>query len=897
VTDLACGQAAARLADMGDNIVAAIGAGGMPGLVEPAAKDDSASQFRAGTAAPASGDDEVEHFKETVLAKLSLAVGKDPSTASERDWFVATTLSLRDRVIHRWLEVDRENLARGHKRVYYLSLEFLIGRLLNDVAGNLLLNDVVHRALGDLGVSFDRVRFAEPDAALGNGGLGRLAACFLESMASLGIPAYGYGIRYDHGLFRQIVVDGWQQEFPEEWLSFANPWEFERSEVTYDIHYGGSVDTETARGHTRFVWRPAETVEAVAYDMPVVGWRGAHVNPLRLWSARAIDPLRLDLFNRGDHAGALTEQTRAETISKILYPSDETIAGRELRLRQEYFFVSASLQDLVERHRRAYGSLHTLPERAAIQLNDTHPSIAIAELMRILVDLHHLTWDDAWKITVDTCCYTNHTLLPEALESWPVGLFERILPRHLQIIYLINARHLEPAARTHACDQHAIAALSLIDERDGRRVKMGHLAFVGCGRTNGVSAMHTGLMRETVFRDLSALYPDRIVNITNGITFRRWLYQANPGLTRLLSAACGEDIRDNPTALARFVAAAEDAGVHDRMRAVKRTNKLALGRVIHERLGLMVDPAAMFDVQIKRIHEYKRQLLNLLETVALYNAMRADPARGWVPRVKIFAGKAAASYRAAKLIIKLGHDIAAVINNDPAVRNLLKVVFLPNYNVTLAETIIPAADLSEQISTAGMEASGTGNMKLALNGALTIGTLDGANIEIRDNVGADNIFIFGLLAEEVAARRRRALGDGCGIAPPPALAEVLGMLESGMFSPGEPHRFALLTEPLRRSDDYMVAADFASYWEAQRRVDALWQQPDNWAKTCVFNIAGMAWFSADRAISEYARMVWRTSPWPNTALSAVAQAGGNAVDRQVNTGHDRLVRVAPAVAP
>ncbi len=535
-------------------------------------------QWRSAVPEEPATEEEIEHFKDSVLNKLTLAVGKDPSNATDRDWFVATTLSLRDRVIHRWLQVDRENFAHGRKRIYYLSFEFLIGRLLNDVAGNLLMTDVVRRALGDLGVNFDRVRYAEPDAALGNGGLGRLAACFLESMASLGVPAYGYGIRYDHGLFRQIITDGWQQEYPEEWLSFRNPWEFERSEVTYDISYGGWVETVAARaGHRRFVWHPEETIVAVAYDTPVVGWRAAHVNPLRLWSARAADPIRLEVFNRGDHAGALSEQVRAEALSKILYPSDETTAGRELRLRQEYFFVAASLQDLVERHRRAYGSLHTLPEQAAIQLNDTHPSIAIAELMRILVDLHNIAWDDAWQITVDTCRYTNHTLLPEALESWPVEVFERVLPRHLQIIYLINARHLEAVERTHALDADGIAAISLIDEGDGQRVKMGHLAFLGCGRSNGVSAMHTELMRQTVFRDLAALYPNRIVNVTNGITFRRWLYQANPGLTRLLSDACGEDIRDNPAAIARLADIADDTALHERLRARQTRQQIAAG--------------------------------------------------------------------------------------------------------------------------------------------------------------------------------------------------------------------------------------------------------------------------------------------------------------------------------
>ena len=802
-------------------------------------------------------EDAIEQFKHAVLAKLTLAVGKDAGDASARDWFVATTLSLRDRVIHRWLESEREALARGRKYIYYLSLEFLIGRLLNDVAGNLQMDDIVERALGDLGVNFERVRYAEPDAALGNGGLGRLAACFLESMASLGIPAYGYGIRYDNGLFRQIVKDGWQQEYPEEWLSFTNPWEFERPEVTYDIFYGGWVETVAGRGsHTRFVWHPEETIEAVAYDTPVVGWRGKHVNPLRLWSARAVDPLRLDVFNRGDHVGALTEQARAEALSKILYPSDETPAGRELRLRQEYFFVSASLQDLVQRHRKAFGSLHTLPERAVIQLNDTHPSIAIAELMRILVDLHNVAWDDAWEITVSTCRYTNHTLLPEALESWPVTLFERVLPRHLQIIYLLNARHLEAVGKRQPINAEALAAVSLIDEHEGRHVRMGHLAFLGSGRINGVSAMHSELVRETVFRELNEHYPDRIVNVTNGITFRRWLYQANPGLTRLLSEACGADIRDNPDAIGRLASHAEDTRLLEKLRAVKRANRLALGRVIRERLGLSVDPAAMFDVQIKRIHEYKRQLLNLLETVALYNAMRADPTKDWVPRVKIFGGKAAASYATAKLIIKLAHDIAEVVNRDPAVRDLLKIAFLPNYNVSLAEMIIPAADLSEQISTAGMEASGTGNMKLALNGALTIGTLDGANIEIRDAVGADNIFIFGLRADEVAELRRQGHDGRRRVAPSPALAEVIEMIEMGVFSPGEPHRFHMLTQPLQQGDLYMIAADFDAYWQAQRQVDTVWRDPDEWARRCIRNIAGMGWFSADRAIDDYAKSVW-----------------------------------------
>ena len=807
----------------------------------------------------AATDEEIEQFKAAILAKLSVAVGKDPAAATGRDWFVATALALRDRIIHRWLAADRASLAQGRKRIYYLSLEFLIGRLLNDVVGNLRLTEVVTRALGDLGVDYNQVRAIEPDAALGNGGLGRLASCFMESMASLGLPTYGYGIRYDYGLFRQIIKEGWQQEFPEEWLSFSNPWEFERPEVTYDIHYGGRVEAVASHtGGLRHVWHPAESVRAVAYDTPIVGWRGAYVNALRLWSARAADPMRLDVFNLGDHVGARTEQARAEALSKVLYPSDATPAGRELRLRQEYFFVSASLQDLVEWHRRAYSAIYTLPHQAAIQLNDTHPSIAVPELMRILVDLHNVPWDQAWAITVATCSYTNHTLLPEALESWPVPLFERVLPRHLQIIYQINERHLVAANRVHSVSEATAAAISLIDEDNGRRIRMGHLAFVGSHRTNGVSALHTELLRTTLFADLQTIYPGRIVNVTNGITFRRWLYQANPRLTRVLCDVLGPRVLEDPAAIAGLADYCADAALQERLQQVKRANKLALARLIRDRLGLLVDTRALFDVQIKRIHEYKRQLLNLLETVALWDAMRCEPERDWIPRVKIFAGKAAAGYAVAKLIIKLANDVAAAINTDALVRDRLKVVFLPNYNVSLAEVMIPAADLSEQISTAGMEASGTGNMKLALNGALTIGTLDGANIEIRDRVGADNIFIFGLRAEEAAARRRNRWNPADAIAASPPLARSIGAIEAGAVSPGDPQRFEHLTRALRHTDDYLVTADFADYFNTQRRVDELYQRRADWAKACIMNIAGMGWFSSDRAIRDYAEAIWQT---------------------------------------
>ena len=806
--------------------------------------------------APAS-DEDIEAFKASVLAKLTLAIGKDGGAATPRDWFVATALALRDRVIHRWLGVNRASHAEGRKRVYYLSLEFLIGRLFADVVENLRMTETVQAALGDLGVDLDRMRRAEPDAALGNGGLGRLAACLMESMASLGVPARGYGIRYDHGLFRQVIRDGWQQEYPEDWLSFGNPWEFARPEFTYDIHYGGNVEMVAQKtGRLRPVWRPDETIEAVAYDTPVVGWRGRHVNPLRLWSARAVDPLRLEVFNEGDHVGALSQQARAESISKVLYPSDNTPAGRELRLRQEYFFVSASLQDILRRQLQYYGDLASLPDRAAIQLNDTHPSIAIAELMRLLVDLHNLPWDAAWETTVGTFSYTNHTLLPEALETWPVALFGRVLPRHLEIIYRINAQHLERAGEGGFTDSDLLAAISIIDERHGRHLRMGHLAFIGSHRVNGVSALHTKLMRETVFADLHQLYPERIVNKTNGITFRRWLHQANPRLTRLLCDVCGKEVLDDTAALVRLAEHADDPGVIQRLAAVKHANKRALARFVYEQSGVPIDPGALFDVHIKRIHEYKRQMLNLLDTVARYHAIRAAPHAGWVPRVKIFAGKAAASYAEAKLIIKLANDIAAIVNDDPATRDLLRVVFLPNYNVSLAEMIIPAADLSEQISTAGMEASGTGNMKLALNGALTIGTFDGANIEIREHVGAENIFIFGLRAAEVEARRRRGLDAGDAIAASPELADAIDAIGGGAFSPDDPYRFRSVADRLRYVDPYMVAADFAAYRAAQAEVDALWRRPEAWGRAAALNIAHMGWFSADRTIAEYAADVW-----------------------------------------
>jgi starch phosphorylase len=801
-----------------------------------------------------------QDWREAIVAKLIYGVGKNVVTANDRDWFVALALALRDRVVERWIASTNKIYERGHKRVYYLSLEFLIGRLMFDTLTNLGMVDVTRAALAELGVDLDRVRDAEPDAALGNGGLGRLAACFMESMATLAIPGYGYGIRYNNGLFKQAIDDGRQLEFPEDWLAVGNPWEFERPEVAYDIGFGGHVEAvRDEEGEVRHVWHPGEVVRAVAYDTPVVGWRGRHVNSLRLWSARAVDPLQLETFNAGDYVGALAQDVRAQSISRVLYPSDATAAGQELRLRQEYFFAAASLQDMLRRHITQFKDLRLLPDKVAIQLNDTHPSIAVAELMRLLVDVHGLEWSEAWEITKGTFSYTNHTLLPEALETWPVPLMERMLPRQMQIIYLINADHLDQVRVLGMGSDEKLAGLSLIDETHGRRVRMGNLAFIGSHRINGVSALHTDLMRETVFADLHKMFPERITNVTNGITFRRWLYEANPGLTRLLVEALGEHVCDDPAELVALRDLASDAGFRNRLIACRRNHKIILSKWVRDRMRIKLDPDAMFDIHVKRIHEYKRQLLNILETIALYDAIRARPSAGWVPRVKIFAGKAAASYHQAKLIIKLINDVAKVINSDPTVRGLLKVVFMPNFNVSLAEMIIPAADLSEQISTAGMEASGTGNMKFALNGALTIGTLDGANVEIRDHVGDDNIFIFGLTAAEVADRKRDGWRPHHSISASPALAEVIDAVWSGVFSPDDASRFHPLVHELRGDDRFLVTADFDSYAQSQRRVDRLWVDQEAWWRASIMNTAGMAYFSSDRAIGDYARNIWRTT--------------------------------------
>jgi starch phosphorylase len=802
----------------------------------------------------------VEALQAEILERLIYSVGKDPIVARPHDWLRATILAVRDRVMDRWMESSRETWRTSNKRVYYLSLEFLIGRLMRDAMSNVGLMEPVRDALKNLNVDLGDLINLEPDAALGNGGLGRLAACFLESMSSVDIPAYGYGIRYVHGLFRQEMSEGWQVELPEDWLAHGNPWEFERRESAYEVGFGGHVEpVNDPDGEVRQEWRPNEHLLAVAYDTPIVGWRGKRVNTLRLWSAQPIDPILLDKFNSGDHIGALQESSKAEAITRVLYPADSTAAGQELRLRQEFFFSSASLQDIVRRHLQQYGDLGTLPDKVAIQLNDTHPAISVAELMRILVDDNGVKWSDAWKLTKGTFGYTNHTLLPEALESWPVALLERLLPRHMQIIYQINADILaEARSRARFTDQQ-VAAVSLIDENGGRRVRMGQLAFVGSHSINGVSALHTELMKQTVFADLHKLYPERINNKTNGITPRRWLMQCNPALTRLITERIGPEFLDDIDQLQQLRAHAEDPGFQKQFADVKLANKAALAALIKDRMNIKVSPDAMFDVHIKRIHEYKRQLLNIIHAVALYAEIRAHPERDWVPRVKIFAGKAAPSYWNAKLIIKLINDVARVVNNDPAVRGLLKIVFLPNYNVSLAEVIVPAADLSEQISTAGMEASGTGNMKFMANGAVTIGTMDGANVEMHKEVGSDNIVIFGLTAEEVEEKRARSEVPRSAIDNSPRLQEALESISSGVFSPDDPHRYRDLIGGLYDHDWFMVARDFDAYAAAQSKVDKIWKDRSHWNAVAIRNTANVGFFSSDRTIRQYAADIWGVS--------------------------------------
>jgi len=805
---------------------------------------------------------DVAAIKRSIINRLVYSVGKDNYTATLRDWFHSVAYATRDRLIERWMETMRTHHREDVKRVYYLSMEFLLGRLLLNALINMDIDEETREALEQIGLDLERLRELEPDAALGNGGLGRLAACFLDSMATLRLPGYGYGIRYEYGMFNQRIRDGWQIEAPENWLRYGNPWEFPRPEVLYCIRFGGRVNRyHDAQGRERHEWQGGEEVMAMAYDTPIPGYGTNTVNNLRLWSAKATREFDLQYFNEGDYIRAIEERARSENISRVLYPSDVTEMGRELRLRQEYFFVSASVQDILRRFREQHEDWRLLPEKVAIQLNDTHPALAIPELMRLLLDVHGLDWDTAWSLSTRVFAYTNHTLLPEALETWPVEMLERLLPRHMQIIYQINHRFLEDVRHRWPGDVDLLRRLSLIDETPPRRVRMAHLAIVGSHRVNGVSQLHADIMRRTVFADFVRLDPDRFIAITNGVTPRRWLELCNPGLTRLVTDHIGHGwIRDldRIRALEPF---AEDGAFRVAFAEVKRANKCRLAGLIRDRLGLSVDPESLFDVQIKRIHEYKRQLLNVLRAIDLYNRIRDGGSGDPVPRTLIFAGKAAPGYARARLIIKLIHDVADVVNRDPAVGDRLRIVFIPNYDVSTAQDIIPAAELSEQISTAGMEASGTGNMKLGLNGALTIGTLDGANVEMREAVGQENMFIFGLTREDVEQLWLEGHDPRALVAGNPRLERVLDMIASGFFSPDDPGRYApLLSALLDEGDRYLVLADFEAYCEAQEKVDAMYRDQEAWRRSAILNVARLGYFSSDRAVREYAEQVWGVHP-------------------------------------
>ncbi|MEI8326226.1 MAG: glycogen/starch/alpha-glucan phosphorylase [Betaproteobacteria bacterium] len=799
---------------------------------------------------------DTDSIRNALAERLTYAVGKDHATATDRDWYVASSYVVRDHLIDRWMETMRSYYNQDVKRVYYFSLEFLMGRSLMNALHNLDLDQPTRAALQELGVSLEDLRETEFDAALGNGGLGRLAACFLDSMATLDLPGYGYGIRYEYGMFQQRIEDGRQVEHPDNWLRYGHPWEFARPEVLFRVKFQGQV-TQYAddEGEMHYQWVDTDDVMAMAHDTPVPGYGTRTVNNMRLWAAKSSRDFDLGYFNQGNYIKAVEDKNRSENLSKVLYPNDSTEMGQELRLKQQYFFTCASLQDILYRYLKGQKDFDAFPDKVAIQLNDTHPAISIPELMRVLVDVHYLPWDKAWDISVRTFSYTNHTLMPEALETWPVEMFGSILPRHMQIIDEINHRFLEKVRHQFAGDTELLRRLSIISEHGGKRIRMAHLAAVGSHRVNGVAALHTELMRKTIFCDFARVFPGRIVNMTNGITPRRWLNQANPALTELISLHIGKEWIKDLGQLKRLIPLADDALFCQRFAAIKQANKLRLAVLIKEKTQIEVNPDSLFDVQIKRIHEYKRQLLNLLHVVTLYNRIRRG--QTCVPRTVIFGGKAAPGYAVAKLIIKLINDVADIVNNDPCAQGLLKLVFIPNYDVSTAEFIVPAADLSEQISTAGTEASGTGNMKLALNGALTIGTLDGANVEIADEVGRDNIFIFGLTVDQVATLQAQGYRPRDYCDANAELRDVLHMIGSGFFSPDEPDRFqAILDKLLVHGDQYLLLADYAAYIDCQGQVEAAYLDQAAWVKKAVLNVANMGQFSSDRSIAQYASEIW-----------------------------------------
>ncbi len=805
----------------------------------------------------------VEGLLEDYLHHLRFTLGRDQYCATERDAYFALALCVRDRLIERWMATQQEHHRKNVKRVYYLSLEFLIGRLLgSNVINFAQMEDLCEEAMARVGIDWHRLRDYEADAGLGNGGLGRLAACFMDSLSTLGLPAIGYGLRYDYGIFTQRIENGYQVEDPDHWLKYGYPWEIGRPDYSANVHFGGHVEPPSHSNGHQWCWVDTRTIVGMPYNLPIVGYGGQAMNTLRLWSARAADEFDFEDFNRGDYVEAVANKVLAENLTKVLYPNDNMFEGRELRLKQQYFLVSCSLQDIVRRFLADDNKWSEFPDKAFIQLNDTHPSLAIPELMRLMMDEHGLGWDEAWEITEASTGYTNHTILPEALERWPVDMMESLLPRHMQIIYEINARFMRRVASFCPFDTDRQARMSIIGEGDCREVRMANLATVGSCSVNGVAQIHTDLLKTTVLKDFAEMWPSKFNNKTNGVTQRRWLRKANPALAALITESIGDGWISDLDQLRGLEPLATDAGFRERFREAKRQNKLALANVIKDELDIDVSPDALFDVQVKRIHEYKRQLLLALYAIVRYNRIKRDPcaAESMVPRVFLFSGKSAPGFFMAKTIIKLIHQIGEVVNNDPQVGDLMKVVFMPNYRVSLAERIIPAANLSEQISLAGTEASGTGNMKLQLNGALTIGTLDGANIEILQEVGDENIFIFGMTAEEVACRR-------CSYNPwdvynsDDEIRDAVGLIERDFFTMFEPGVLRPIVQTLLEAGDhYMVLGDLRSFIDTQDQVDALYRCPELWDGKAILNVARGGKFSSDRTIREYASEIWGIEP-------------------------------------
>ncbi len=800
-------------------------------------------------------------LQRSFLRHLQYTLVRDKYSATKADLYLALAYAVRDVLVERWLDTQQSYYINDAKRVYYISMEFLMGRTLGNSLINLGIMDEWQTALKQMGIDVEELQEKEWDAGLGNGGLGRLAACFLDSMATMGLPAYGYGIRYEFGMFFQKIIDGAQNEFPDNWLRYGNPWEFDRQEHLHQIKFGGRVFNYVDRhGENRCEWVDTTDVMALAYDFPVPGYGNNTVNTMRLWSAKSTRDFELGSFNQGNYIGAVESKMRTENISKVLYPADHMAEGKELRLRQEYFLSSATVQDIFYRFAKKHDDLNLLPEKVAIQLNDTHPTLAIPELMRILLDEKHLSWETAWNIATNTFAYTNHTVLPEALEKWPVQTMERILPRHLQIIYGINDLFIRQISDRFPGDIGRLRRMSIIGEDGEKHVRMAHLAIVGSHSVNGVSVLHSEILKNDLFRDFYDLWPERFNNMTNGITQRRWLKYSNRWLADLISSRIGEGWVTDLNELKKLIPLSGDRELQQQWIEVKKANKRRLADYIYAQNGIRVSPDSMFDCQTKRIHEYKRQLLNVLHVITRYNRIKANPGSHFAPRTVIFGGKAAPSYFIAKLIINLINAVGETVNNDPDTNGLLKVVFLGNYNVSLAEMIFPASDLSEQISTAGTEASGTGNMKYSLNGALTIGTMDGANIEIMEEVGRDNIFIFGLTADQVTGLKNAGYRPQDYYHHNQELKQAIDMIGNGSFSPDKPDLFKPVVDTLLGLDHYLLLADFASYIATQDEVDKLYLQPYEWARVSILNTAGMGKFSSDRTISEYAREIWDVKP-------------------------------------